>query len=117
MFEGSKQVMLGILGPLYLRIPVLVLAAFALSKCAEAVSAPLALRAAIFWGIALSLPVTVLLLFSMILLWDTNGASVKKRVTDDQGDLRLLVISLAGYAAAFTCGAAGGLLAPDFFPV
>ena len=109
--------MTGVLGPLYLRIPVLVVVAFASSQGAEMIGLPLALRSAIFWGLALSLPVTVLLMFSVILLWILSGSSVEERFTDKRGDIRLLIISLAGYTGTFACGGFGGVLAPSVFPV
>jgi hypothetical protein len=115
--EGIRKIMNGVLSPLFLRAPLVVLAAFAFSRLLGAAGVPRPIQATVFWGIGLSLPITVLVMFMAIALWRIEDADVSEKLFGSGAHLRLLVVSVLGYLLAFSCGAIGGTLAPHVFPV
>lgn len=115
--EGTSKIMNGVLSPLFLRVPLVVLLAFAVSRLLRIANLPRPLQATAFWGIGLSLPVTILVMFAAVALWKVGGADVPERLFGSGAHLRLLIISGLGYLIAFSCGVVGGTWAPHFFPV
>ena len=117
MSSSPSELMNAILGPLFLRIPVAVLVGFAVSRLVGWAGVPRVVQGTVFWGLALSLPIIVLVFFLVLALWRLRGFTPRERLLGEPGDRRLLIITVIGYALSSAVGMLGSVLAPAAFPV
>jgi hypothetical protein len=114
--EAHVQVMKMVIPSLFLRGPLAVLAAIAVSFIAGLIGLPSSFSDAVAWTLVFALPCVAIALWFALLLWRLGRASIHEVLTPERGHVPLMYVSALGYAAAAAVGVIGPIFRPDLFP-